>query len=320
MGFFGKTNRNRRLGRRQVLDVKVRADVVRAARLRWAATAVGVLFGTALGLLLLWSAGEWAVRHFLTGNDAFAIQQIDVRTDGDLAADQIRRWAGVSAGQNLLALDLSRVKRDLELEPQIKTATVERVLPRQLRIRVIEREPLAQIHVPRPRANGTVELAVLYLDEDACVMPPLEPRQRATPPAQPPPSFPVITGLDLANLVPGRKLDAPQLRSALQLITAFDRSPMVGLDDLRQIDVSAPETLLIRSAQGGEVTFAVGDFDHQLRRWRQIYDVGQRMQRTIASLDLAVSNNIPARWREASVQPPVTTRPARTHRPRNHNV
>ncbi len=294
---------NRRLGRRHMLEVKARADVLRAARLRFGALGTGILLCTVLGIYGVWRAAEWATDRFLTGNDAFAIRQIEVQTDGAISAEQIRRWAGVRMGLNLLALDLSRVKRDLELVPNIKTATVERVLRHGLRIRVLEREPLAQVHLPEVRASGAYEPAVLYLDEDAVVMPPLAARQRATPPPQPPPVYPLITGVDFGQLCPGRQLDQPQVRAALQLIIAFGRSPMVGLDDLEQIDVSAPETLQVRTAQGTEVTFATRDLDRQLRRWRQIVDLGRQMQKTLATLDLAVSNNIPVRWLEASSQP-----------------
>lgn len=54
---------------------------------------------------------------------------------------------------NLFALDLARIKRDLELAPAIQSAAVERVLPHTLKIRVTEREPVAQIVVPSLRAG-----------------------------------------------------------------------------------------------------------------------------------------------------------------------
>ncbi len=61
--------------------------------------------------------------------------QIEVQTDGVLTAETIRRWAMVQTGQNLMALDLMRVKRDLELQPPIQFVAVERVLPRTLQTR-----------------------------------------------------------------------------------------------------------------------------------------------------------------------------------------
>jgi len=55
--------------------------------------------------------------------------------------------------------------------------------------------------------------------------------------------------------------------------------------------------------QGGEITFGLDNLDQQLRRWREIYDLGQRMNRVIAAVNLAVSNNVPVRWMEAGAAP-----------------
>ena len=77
--------------------------------------ALGVAFGTVFGLYLLWRAGEWALDKFVYENAEFAIQRMDVQTDGVIAPDQLRRWSGVKPGVNLIALDLASVKRNLEL-------------------------------------------------------------------------------------------------------------------------------------------------------------------------------------------------------------
>jgi cell division septal protein FtsQ len=315
--WFRRAPRNRRLGREHVLDVKLRSTQVRAARTRMAAVAISVVFAVVLGAYLCWWGGRWALNRLVYENKAFAIDQIDVQTDGVIAPDQLRRWTRVRPGQNLLALDLARLKRDLELVSLIQSASVERILPRTLRVRVVEREPLAQVNVPRPRADGGVELAVFHLDANGHVMVPLEARQRATPPSQPGEPLPVIAGLIGNELQAGRRIESPQAQAALQLLQAFERSPMAGLVDLRRIDVSAPEVLLVTTGQGSEITFGLTDPDQQLRRWHEIVELGQKMNKALASLDLAVTNNIPARWLEAGSVPagtPKTPKPVRTRK------
>src|SRR6266478_1245800 len=205
--------KNRRLGREHVLEVKLRSSLVRAARTRLAAVGFGVTFATLLGLYLAWRAGEWALKYLVYENKSFAIQDVDVQTDGIIAVDQLRRWAGVQPGDNLLALDLGRVKRDLELVPLVQSASVERILPRMLRVRVTEREPLAQINVPRPRVNGGVELGVFHLDTEGYVMLPLDPRQRAVPANQLGDSLPIISGLNANEVQAGRRIETPQLQA-----------------------------------------------------------------------------------------------------------
>ena len=151
MSWFKRKPKNRRLSRGHVLSVKLRSSRVRAARVRLSAIALGVSFSTIFGLYLLWRTSEWTLNRLVYENNAFAIREIDVQTDGVIARDPLRRWAGVKLGDNLVALDLARVKRDLELSSLIQSVAVERVLPHTLKLRVVEREPVAQVNRCRDR-------------------------------------------------------------------------------------------------------------------------------------------------------------------------
>src|SRR5690349_15906011 len=135
---FNQKQKNKRNSRGHVLDVKLRSDQVRKSRIRLGALAFGIVFGTVFGIYVLWRTGQWAMNRFVYENPAFAIQRMDAQTDGVISPDQLRRWANVKIGENLFALDLARVKRDLEMVPQVSFVSVERLLPHTLRIRVSE--------------------------------------------------------------------------------------------------------------------------------------------------------------------------------------
>jgi cell division septal protein FtsQ len=318
MWFKREQNKNRRLHRHQVLDVKLRSDQVQATRLRLVLLALMVPAFTVLSLYLLWRVGEATLNVFVYDNTDFAIRQIDVQTDGVIAPEQLRRWAGVKPGANLIALDLASVKRNLELVSVIDSVSVERVLPRTLKIRVTERDPVAQVNVPHAEGANGIAVSVFQLDADGMVMQPLDPRLCTVPLAQMNSQLPVIEGVNAFQLQPGRCVEQPQVQAALQLIANFARSPMAGLVDLRRVDVSAPGVLVATTAQGSQVTFGLDNLDQQLRRWRQIYDLGMRQQRAIASVDLAVANNVPVRWTLASAvpatMPPKAVKPAKYRR------
>jgi cell division septal protein FtsQ len=307
MWFKREQNRNRRLHRNHVLDVKLRSDQVHATRLRLALLAFMVPIVTVLSLYLLWRVGEAALNSFVYDNPDFAIQRIDVQTDGVIAPEQLRRWSGVRPGANLIALDLAAVRRNLELVSVIDSVSVERILPRTLKIRVTEREPVAQVNVPRMDGANGIAVSVFQLDADGMVMQPLDPRLSTVSLAQMNSQLPVIVGVNVFQLQPGRRVELAQVQAALELITAFSRSPMAGLVDLRRVDVSAPGVLVATTAQGSQVTFGLDNLDQQLRRWREIYDWGLRQQRAIASADLAVENNVPVRWMLASAAPAAVT-------------
>ena len=313
--WFKAKPKNRRLARDFVLDVKLRSSQVRAARVRLLAMSAAVLLGTVLSLYLLWRIGEWALNGLVYENQSFAIRHIEVQTDGIIPIDQLRRWARVKVNDNLLALDLARVKRDLELVPLIRSAAVERILPHTLKIRILEREPVAQVHAPGPRSSGGIDWTTFQLDPDGYVMLPLQAHLRSTLATESVEPFPVISGINAAELQPGRRIEAGSLQAALQLIVAFEQSPMAGLVELKKIDISAAEVLLVTTSQGSEITFGLNHPERQLCRWREIFDRGQKIGRAIATLDLAVTNNLPARWLEASLVPapaPKSTKPLRT--------
>ena len=295
--WFRREQKNRRLRRGHLLDVKLRSDQVRATRLRLALILLMVPAGTMLGLYLLWRAGEWTLDKFVYENPTFAIQSIEVQTDGVIAPEQLRRWTNVKPGANLIALDLASVKRNLELVPLIDEVSVERVLPRTLKIRVTEREPVAQVNVPTATAGG-IAATVFQLDLNGYVMKPLDPRLCLIPLSQMSAQLPVVTGMNVYQLQPGHRIESPQAQAALQLIGAFAHSPMAGLVDLRRVDVSQPGVVVATTGQGGEITFGLGNLEQQLGRWRKIYDLGMSKNKMIASLDLAVANNVPVRWAE----------------------
>src|SRR4051812_48956954 len=124
------------------LDVRSRSKLLKAVRLRMATSALAISAGIVMVLFVCWKGGEYLLDQCVYTNPSFAIARIDIQSDGIIPREQIRAWANVREGQNLLALDLARIKRDIELVPLIESASIERILPRQLVIRVREREPI----------------------------------------------------------------------------------------------------------------------------------------------------------------------------------
>ena len=144
MGWFGKS-RNKRSREVMRLDVKLRNERVREERFKILSAMFGIFFALVVVVFGVWRGGEWILNQTIFGSERFAITEIDVRTDGVIAPEHLVKWAGVRKGQNILALDLWELKRNLQLVPVIRSANVERILPGTLKINVVEREPVAQI-------------------------------------------------------------------------------------------------------------------------------------------------------------------------------
>jgi hypothetical protein len=294
--------KNRRTGRDLILDVRVSAVQRRRTWLRRLGVLLGLAFGVSIVVFTAWRGGEWALRRYVYENPVFAIHRLSIETDGVLSVEQLRAWAGVKLQENLMAIDLGRIKRDLELMPVIESVVVERVLPHTLCIRVAERQPVAQVILAQTHEGKVTGRCVYTLDPKGYFMFPVEATQRAAPtPTNA--TLPILTGIPLGDVRTGRRSDSPQVHAALRLIQAYEQSPMAGQVELREIDVSWPGLLQVTTEQTNTVVLALNDFAGQLRRWRLVHDYGRQAGRQLAWLDLSVANNVPARWLEASATP-----------------
>ncbi|MCU0770883.1 MAG: FtsQ-type POTRA domain-containing protein [Verrucomicrobia bacterium] len=301
--WWRKKKQNKRHARHNVLDVKLRSEHVRAMRARGLVVMLGVLLGTVFTLYVLWRSGEWLLNRLVYENRAFAIEVLEVHTDGRIAVDQLARWSGVQTGQNLMALDLERVKSNLELAPNIHSVSVERLLPRTLRIRVMERKPIARVSLPRLGEGNELVVQSWLLDGEGAVMLPLEANQRQGPadPAQE--SCPALTGVSPTDLRLGQRVESSHLQAALRLIDAFNHSGMGARVRLTRVDLGEPGVLVAQTDAATQVTFGCEGFDAQLLRWQEIHEQSLRMRKTILSLDLAVKNNVPVRWMDSDAAP-----------------
>lgn len=308
---WGRKSKTKKSGRQYALDVKARSKPLQALRLRMAVSALAISSGIVLVLFVAWKGGEWLVDRYVFTNPAFAIEQLEIETDGIIPLEQVRTWANVSKGQNLLALDLTRIKRDLELVPLIESASVERYLPRRLRLRVQEREPIARVIYFQPSLiDGSIERSAYYLDKEGMVIPPYARALNVSAFDRATHLLPNLIGVRSEELRPGHKVTREPLLAALRWVSEFAGSPMAGHVDVRSVDLSAGNTLVVSTEQGHEVTFALRDFEGQLARWRKIYDFSSRQPRLLASLDLAVTNYVPVAWNDSTnAAPPSVRRP-----------
>ena len=80
---------------------------------------------------------------------------------------------------------------------------------------------------------------------------------------------------------------------------------MAEIVDLQAIDVSNRQVLEVTTRQGAKVIFGFDGMEAQLERWRAVHEYAASSSRALASLDLSVSNNVPARWLEAGLSPQV---------------
>jgi cell division septal protein FtsQ len=298
---FRAKRRNSKSGRKKLLSVKVQSQQAKRERLRWLRSLSALAAAIAGIVAVCWQGGAFALNRLVYENESFSVRQLDYRTDGIISVGQLKQWGGVSSGDNLLKLDLLRIKRDIELAPRVKAASVERFLPDTLQVRVAERVPMAQVWAWQRDGAGVTDYDCVrvQLDETGHVMSPIDGYSVVAPEKQAEWSLPVVSGIELKklkSLAPGRPAGLPKLRAALGLIGEFRRSPLAGVVDLRVIDLSQPRILRVTTGDGGQVDLSTDRLARQLNRWARIRAHGQKFGLAIETVDLSVTNNVPVRW------------------------
>lgn len=293
--------KNKKTLHRNVLSVKAKAQQLRSDRFRWLRSLMTLFVTLSLLISVSWLGGKYALNRLVYENESFAVSDIDYRTDGIISETQLKDLGGVKVGDNLLSLDLLRIKRNIELTPRVKMASVERFLPDTLQVRVTERVPTAQIWVwQRALDNESqYDCVRLQIDESGHVMSPVVGQSVVLPQHQSEWSLPVLAGIDLRalrSLVPGRSANLPKLQSALSVIREYRKSSMAGEVDLRVVDLSQPQILRVTTGDGAQIDMSHNRLQQQFNRWYKIRAHGKKYGLAIETMDLSVTNNIPVRW------------------------
>ena len=159
---------------------------------------------------------------------------------------------GEDIGRNIFFVPVGQRRKELEAIPWIEHATVMRVLPDQIRINVVERQPVA--FTRHGQQVGLVDASGVLLNMSAATM------------AEHHYSFPVVTGID-----PGDKPTSRQARMAVygRLMAELDANKQHYSEQISEIDLTDPEDArVLLPAQGADILAHFGE-DHFLERYQR---------------------------------------------------
>ena len=190
----------------------------------------------------------------------------DIQATGlaEVTRTQMLPVFGEDMGRNIFFVPIAERRRQLEQIPWIQKATVMRLLPDQIRVSVVERQPVA--FVRHGQKIGLVDANGVLLDMPAAML------------AQHRYSFPVVTGIDAGDPIASRKA---RMAVYQRLLSDLDSSGHHYSEQLSQIDLTDPEDArVLMPAQGTDILAHFGE-DHFLERyeryrahiaeWRQQY-------------------------------------------------
>jgi cell division protein FtsQ len=214
------------------LRTKGRTPVRRGA-MHGRARSVLLLVAT-LGTLAAAGAGLWQARAFLLHDPRFKLPDTDaivVQGNAAVAAADVQRIFAPDTGRSIFAVPLAERKAQIEQIAWVRSATVMRLWPDQLRVSLVERTPVAYV-----REGGNTHLT----DAEGVLLP-------APDGAWQPGSYPVVRGAWAGDAAARTHL----LRPYLECMAALDANGNHNSQQVSEVDICDPEDVRIVVA-GGE--------------------------------------------------------------------
>jgi cell division protein FtsQ len=261
---------------------RFRYDQARNPWWRPASKAGRIILGVS-ALLVLGSitATGLALKTYLSRDARFRIagtENIQVTGLTEVSRNDMLPVFGEDIGRNIFHVPLALRRRQLEQIPWVKRATVMRLLPDQIRVSIVERQPVAFTRIGNQVGLVDANGVLLAMSPAAMV------RHHY--------SFPVLTGID-----PGDPAAARKTRMAvyLRLMDDLDSTGQHYSQQISEIDLTDPEDArILMPEQGTDILAHFGE-DHFLERYQrfQAHIAEWRQQYPhLASVDLRYDQQV----------------------------
>jgi len=220
-------------------------------------------------------------RHSLERDARFRIAGgEDIQATGltEVSRSEMLPVFGEDIGRNVFFVPIEQRRRELEQIPWVEHATVMRLLPDQIRVAVVERQPVA--FTRHGEQIGLVDANGVLLSMAPATM------------AKHHYSFPLLTGIDPGDPADSRKA---RLDVYLRMMSELDADGKHNSEQISEIDLTDPEDArVLMPEQGADILAHFGE-DHFLERyeryqahiaeWRQQYP-------HLAAVDLRYDNQV----------------------------
>jgi cell division protein FtsQ len=247
------------------------------------ASRVGRVFLTAGALVVLgaFMTASLMLKQYLEHDARFRIagtENIQATGLTEVSRRQMLPVFGEDVGRNVFFVPLNERRRQLEQIPWIERATVMRLLPDQIRVMVVERQPVA--FTRHGQQIGLVDADGVLLSMSPATM------------AKHHYSFPVLTGID-----PGDSADSRKARMALylRLMSDLDAGGKHNSEQISEIDLTDPEDARVFMPEPGAdilAHFGEGHFLERYQRYKAHITAWRQQYPHLASVDLRYDNQV----------------------------
>jgi len=246
------------------------------------------------------AASIWMVREFLRTDPRFRVvssDQIEVDGNREVSSDDVRSVFGEDIGRNLFFIPIELRRQEMEGLPWVERASVERLLPNRIHVRVTERVPMAFA-----QNGGQLQL----IDRHGVLL------SMPTGADAAQYSFPVLTGVGDDVPLSTRRARMDQYAAFLKDIDGHGEKVSARLSE---VDLAEPEDVQALLAEGNSaITLHFGDTNYferyqmyqaHLAEWQQQYP-------RLAKVDLRNAPQVVLGMGDAAAKAPVATAPPAT--------
>lgn len=265
-----------------------------------------VKWGLALVILGL---GSWAIvvavrslskrdEPILINTPSREIEQLIFETDGVLPDRWLGQVVELKKGMTMMEADIRAMKVLLEAQPQVRTASVERMFPNSLKIAIEEHEPVLRLAVQGRDGRteqrivsraGTIYVGIGYPKGALSRLPFMEPYRH------PDGNYTPIRGMDrVAELLRAARREQPEFFSTWRVVSLKHYS---GEEDL------LGQVIEIRSTQIDQVIFSSAkSFEQQLDRMQVIFNyLARRGDPSLKRIDLSLRGSAAVQFKSGRV-------------------
>lgn len=231
--------------------------------------------GVALFSVVLLVAGGFFLMQLLLASGQFRIDTIRVEGNKRLCEETLVALSDVQPGMSIFSLDLDLIGRKITENPWVKEARVQRIFPRQVSLRVLEREPVAIINLGY----------LYYLDASGAIFKLLDGSDGL--------NFPVLTGFNKAQLELGRPKDREQLLQVVGLLKELGSRSQFGVHKISEVHHETGGGLSIYTLEGGvRIRLGSENYKEKLDRLERIYALLKPKMKMLDYIDLNVDEKV----------------------------
>jgi cell division protein FtsQ len=195
--------------------------------------------------------GSWYLYQMLLVSPLLEIEHVDVSGVDRVSKEDVISLTGITAGNNLIAVDKRVLTRRLKKEPWIDTVAIKRRLPNRLVIEIKEMRPIAIISMDDLYLVDARGVVFKGLSKDDGI------------------DLPIITGLSIDEL--DKDEASALLFKAFDLIKILSKERVFGISDISEINIDKNYGLAVYTLKEGiKIDIGSSDFEEKLERLERL--------------------------------------------------